>query len=66
MAAAGRIRELFVDNKVNASIAIHIIILSLEKGMKNSPLELVLVSAEASVTIRNVDDGGLIFSIWTT
>jgi hypothetical protein len=66
VAAAGRIRELFVDTKVNASIAIHIITLSLEKGMKNSPLELVLVCAEASVTIRNVDDGGLIFSIWTT
>lgn len=49
---------LFVDNEVNASIAIRIIILSLEKGMKNSPLELVLVCAEASVTIRNVDDGG--------
>lgn len=58
VAAAGRVRELFVDNKVDASIAIHIIILSLDKGMKNSPLELVLVCAEASVTICNVDDGG--------
>jgi hypothetical protein len=33
VAAGGRIRMLFVNNKVNASIAIHIIVLSLREGI---------------------------------
>lgn len=54
--ATGRIRVLFVNNRVNASMAVHIIVPSLREGMTDSPPELVLVFAEASVTMRNDDD----------